>query len=81
MWWAGDVFTTTIVAGDGTDGDGADEWLAFENGPNIADDVYLFSGTCTSGTLVDQGHITSTGTYAIPAASNAAPPRTPAWSD
>ena len=57
MWWGTDVFTTTITAGNGTDGDGADEWLAFENGPTLLDDVYLFSGTCTSGTLVDQGEI------------------------
>ncbi len=57
MWWGTDQFTTDIAAGDGTDGDGGDEWLAFENGPNILDDVYLFSGTCTSGTLVDQGEI------------------------
>lgn len=48
---ATDTFQTVISGSNG------DDWAAFENGAGIDDDVYLFNGSCTSGTLVDQGTI------------------------
>jgi hypothetical protein len=46
-----DVFRTVVDAGAGND------WNAFDNAGNN-DDVYLVNGTCSSGTIVDQGTIT-----------------------
>lgn len=52
-----DVFRTVIDAGAGND------WAAFDN-VGVDDDVYLVNGTCTSGTIIDQGTVSgSTVTF------------------
>jgi len=52
-----DVFRTVIEAG------GSNDWNAFNN-VGADDDVYLVNGTCSSGTIVDQGTVSgSTVTF------------------
>lgn len=48
-----DVFRTVIEAG------GGNNWAAFDN-VGIDDDVYLVNGTCSSGTIIDQGTVSGT---------------------
>ena len=49
-----DVFRTVIEAGAGNN------WDAFDNARTIDDDVYLVNGTCSSGTIIDQGTVSGT---------------------
>ena len=53
-----DVFRTVIEAGAGNN------WAAFDNAFTNNDDVYLVNGTCSSGTIIDQGTVSgSTVTF------------------
>ena len=47
-----DRFRTIIDAGNGNN------WAAFDNAGSIDDDIYLVNGTCSSGTIIDQGTVT-----------------------
>ena len=64
-----DVFQTVIQAG------GGNNWDAFDN-VGVDDDVYLVNGTCSSGTIIDQGTIsgsTVTFIYSAQEIENAQP--------